>query len=698
MKISGRLVRKKQILFIIAIFLFIGNSSAQLYGDGSDGEIVRSSSGAESGIIEAQTYKVQSGVTSSIDGTTVIHATEKITIDGTLESTSNNGGSGGAPRNDGENGGSGRYVRGGGVGGSTGSNSDSGDGQPGSSYGGAGGGGYGACNGGEPGGTGGNAGGKTDNIPPETQINSISGNTYLGDRSGWSELYSLPSNIGAGGGGGGGGGESETGSASRQGGKGGAGGGMIILIAPEIEITGKLYSKGEDGQNGEKAEDGSSCYGEGGGGGGGGGSGGLIYLVSDNLTESGSVDVSGGKGGKGLTNDGWAHTGADGASGKNGEIYRIDAESNTAPNPPSNPNPKNSETKVEINTDLEVDASDPDGDETNITFYNESGNSIGTETRVCSGCTASISTSEKRIASDAGETYSWYAIADDGSETKKSNTWNFTTVHKPEASNPAPLKENVSLSSDLKLDVDHPDDLDMDVAFRIDKNQDGTYNTVGTDTVTGGSGTATAELGLETNTSYRWKAEIYTQGYSTTREVGPWKFNTSGTSIIETETNNTAANNPELSFSLKKSVEELKIVDESGETVAIENDPSNKISLSILSNLNPNTQYEWTTEASTPSGTQMLDFYFTTMQSQLKIDRVEKAKSYNIYRSKQENGEYSLVDSEKPNASDIILDKSNGLIENETYCYRITALTEDSIESSKSQAKCLDQPLEVNGK
>ena len=305
-------------------------STQEIYGDGIDGSITRTSSGTESGVLYTTDYTIESGVTRTVSGTTIIHAQNKITIDGTLDATGAgaSGGPAGTQMNgvngeDGFNGAAGLYVSNGGSGGQKDTGTDS-DGAPGSIYGGAGAAGWGACNGGEYGGSGGNGGGATSSVPAETDTTSVSGDTALNQRTGWSELYDLPSNVAAGGGGGAKGGDSEGGTNGKDGGAGGAGAGMIILVAPEIEINGQVLAEGEDGEDGVGAEDGSTCGTGGGGGSGGGGAGGLIYLVNENLYESGTVSVAGGAGGLTPQNSGWAHNGGDGANGRAGEVYRID--------------------------------------------------------------------------------------------------------------------------------------------------------------------------------------------------------------------------------------------------------------------------------------------------------------------------------------------------------------------------------------
>jgi len=53
------------------------------YGDGIDGSITRTSSG----VLYTTDYTIESGVTRTVSGTTIIHAQNKITIDGTLDAT-----------------------------------------------------------------------------------------------------------------------------------------------------------------------------------------------------------------------------------------------------------------------------------------------------------------------------------------------------------------------------------------------------------------------------------------------------------------------------------------------------------------------------------------------------------------------------------------------------------------------------------
>jgi len=97
--------------------------------------------------------------------------------------------------------------------------------------------------------------------------------------------------------------------------------------------------------------------------------------------------------------------------------------SNNAPDTPSAPSPSDGSSNVALNTELSVDVSDPDGDALYVHFYDASDDScIGTIDGILSGSEASI----QWTGLDAGSNYSWYAVADDGHMTTRSETWSFT--------------------------------------------------------------------------------------------------------------------------------------------------------------------------------------------------------------------------------------------------------------------------------
>jgi len=97
---------------------------------------------------------------------------------------------------------------------------------------------------------------------------------------------------------------------------------------------------------------------------------------------------------------------------------------NTPPHAPTNPTPLNSATGIGISPSLSVDVSDPDSDTMDVTFYNASDDSIiGTDSGVASGGTAITTWTGLSYST----VYSWYAVADDGTDTTQSATWSFTT-------------------------------------------------------------------------------------------------------------------------------------------------------------------------------------------------------------------------------------------------------------------------------
>ncbi|MEA2054493.1 MAG: Ig-like domain-containing protein [Candidatus Thermoplasmatota archaeon] len=108
-------------------------------------------------------------------------------------------------------------------------------------------------------------------------------------------------------------------------------------------------------------------------------------------------------------------------------ISLSEPSNNTSPDKPTNPSPNDGETNVSLNPTLSVDVTDPDNDTMDVSFYDASDNLIGTDTNVASGSTASVEWSNLAY----NTTYSWYAVADDGIYTNKSDTWHFTTVEPP---------------------------------------------------------------------------------------------------------------------------------------------------------------------------------------------------------------------------------------------------------------------------
>ena len=97
---------------------------------------------------------------------------------------------------------------------------------------------------------------------------------------------------------------------------------------------------------------------------------------------------------------------------------------NLPPAMPTNPDPSNGATGVDINPTLSVTVSDPNGDSMDVTFYDASDDSvIDVDSNAPSGGTASVVWPNLTYET----AYSWYAVADDGEYTSQSGTWSFTT-------------------------------------------------------------------------------------------------------------------------------------------------------------------------------------------------------------------------------------------------------------------------------
>lgn len=283
-----------------------------IFGDGSDGTIVRSSNITENRIVSATTYTIESGSTISVDEFTVIKATDEIVVDGTITA-------------DGE----------GGLGGSGGEGSDGGnagsgdDGEDGFVIP-VGSGGNGGGSGSRSGGDGGD-GDDRNTIPLRDQLDATfnidvfnEGNARAGaggGGGGGSEVnssFDSASNGQSPGGGGEGSSQSTTPVDPYDGGDGGDGGGFIMLSAPKITINGSVTANGQDGQDGD-ADNSSAGSGSGAGG---GGSGGCVIIAGGSVENNGTVQANGGSGGQGGAPDG-SRPGGNGGNGANGKAVII---------------------------------------------------------------------------------------------------------------------------------------------------------------------------------------------------------------------------------------------------------------------------------------------------------------------------------------------------------------------------------------
>jgi parallel beta-helix repeat protein len=110
--------------------------------------------------------------------------------------------------------------------------------------------------------------------------------------------------------------------------------------------------------------------------------------------------------------------------GGNKDYYPLMSAWDHPPAQPSDPDPKNGAINVPVNPLLSVFVYDADQDTMDISFYDASTQHlIGVDVNVASSTRASVPWD----GLENNTVYSWYAVADDGTSTNQSETWEFTT-------------------------------------------------------------------------------------------------------------------------------------------------------------------------------------------------------------------------------------------------------------------------------
>jgi len=199
---------------------------------------------------------------------------------------------------------------------------------------------------------------------------------------------------------------------------------------------------------------------------------------------------------------------------------------NYAPNAPTNPTPNDGATDIIDDPTLTVDVFDFEGDNLIVSFYDASDDSlIDSELVLAGNGTASVfwpGLSSQTI-------FSWYATSDDGLSVIQSATWSFTTAiwalnHAPDAPiNPTPNDGATGIGDDPTLTVDVID-VDGDTLIMTFYNASDN-SVIGSDTVTGGSGTASVTWsGVTGDINCHWYV-IANDGAAATQSV-TWSFRT----------------------------------------------------------------------------------------------------------------------------------------------------------------------------
>ncbi|MFB6144450.1 MAG: hypothetical protein ABEJ98_04025 [Candidatus Nanohaloarchaea archaeon] len=225
----------------------------------------------------------------------------------------------------------------------------------------------------------------------------------------------------------------------------------------------------------------------------------------------------------------------DAGDGQKAVFVTTSPPTNQTPRKPDEAVPRDGEivstTKASVDQKLQVEASDPDGDSMQVCFYNASDNSqIGCESSTGTEAEASVTWS----GLPAGNTYNWYAVADDGASSQQSTTWSFSvdSNNAPETpTNPSPADGSLDVSTrpELKINVSDPEGDQMNVSF----HDADTGNVIGwhNNTANGTSATEVWEQ-LENSSNYTWYAKAYDRHGASTA-TGVFSFNTTASAIID---------------------------------------------------------------------------------------------------------------------------------------------------------------------
>jgi hypothetical protein len=232
-----------------------------------------------------------------------------------------------------------------------------------------------------------------------------------------------------------------------------------------------------------------------------------------------------------LTTYSWTVQATDEGSGYSSTVtYSFTTEKlNLAPNEPTNLYPNDGQNFIEPYVTLEVEVSDPNGDDLDVSFFDGDDNLLGTYNGVESGNKAYLPIEGLEYST----TYYWYAVASDGSLLTQSPTWSFTTEEDPypgnndpdKPTNPSPENDAVDVSTNptLSIDVSDPDDDALDVYF-----YDGSDNLLGVEEdVASGMTAYFSWLDLENDTTYSWYA-VANDGKEGTSQSDVFTFTTGG--------------------------------------------------------------------------------------------------------------------------------------------------------------------------
>ncbi|MFW5907735.1 MAG: hypothetical protein ACOCTR_05165 [Candidatus Natronoplasma sp.] len=227
----------------------------------------------------------------------------------------------------------------------------------------------------------------------------------------------------------------------------------------------------------------------------------------------------------------------DGLSNTSSEIWSFTTSESGENNPPEiiEKDPADGSEEEALNTTLEVEVFDKDGDTMDVTFYSGEGDVIGEGNEIISGDEAS--TKWKDLS--PGTTYEWFVEVEDGFDSTTSETWSFKTVEKehegpdkPYDPRPENGSTDVSIPSTLEVKVEHPDEESMTVSFYGTSESKEEFELIGIhEDVESGTTASTVWNDLEEGTEYQWYAVADDGVKKTTSDV--WSFETATASDEE---------------------------------------------------------------------------------------------------------------------------------------------------------------------
>ena len=218
---------------------------------------------------------------------------------------------------------------------------------------------------------------------------------------------------------------------------------------------------------------------------------------------------------------------SDGFASSTREWFTFTTKANTPPNTPSNPDPYDGETDVDVDHDLSWTCSDPDGDPLTYDVY------FGTTSPPPQVSWGQSTTSYDPGTMNTNTKYYWKIVAwDNHGGSTSGPEWDFTTENNPPntPSNPDPYdgETDVDVDHDLSWTCSDPDgdDLTYDVYFEAG---DSTPDVLVSDDQTG----TTYDPGtLDYDTIYYWQI-IAEDEYGATTNGPIWHFTTEEESVYE---------------------------------------------------------------------------------------------------------------------------------------------------------------------